>query len=51
MSPLDPRIGWTHEAQLTGLAPATTYHYRVRSRDANGALTVSRDGTFFTPEL
>ena len=49
-TPVDPRIGWTHEAQLTGLAPGTTYHYRVRSRDANGALAVSQDATFATPE-
>jgi hypothetical protein len=36
--------------QLTGLAPASTYHYRVRSRDINGALAVSPDQTFFTAE-
>ena len=49
-TPVDLRAGWTHEAQLTGLAPGTTYHYRVRSRDANGALAVSPDSTFFTAE-
>jgi hypothetical protein len=49
-TPVDPRVGWSHEAQLTGLAPGTTYHYRVRSRDANGALAVSQDATFATPE-
>jgi hypothetical protein len=49
-TPVDRRAGWTHEAQLTGLAPGTTYHYRIRSRDANGALTVSQDSTFATPE-
>ena len=27
-----------------------TYHYRVRSRDANGALAVSEDATFATAE-
>ena len=35
---------------VTGLQPATTYHYRVRSRDANGALAISQDATFATPE-
>jgi hypothetical protein len=49
-TPVDPRVGWFHEAQLTGLMPGTTYHYRVRSRDANGALAVSQDATFATPE-
>jgi hypothetical protein len=51
MTPLDPRAGRLHEAQLTGLADGLTYHYRVLSRDANGAVGVSQDGTFFTPEL
>jgi hypothetical protein len=49
-TPVDSRVGWSHELQLTGLAAGTTYHYRVRSRDANGALTVSPDATFATPE-
>jgi len=49
-TPVDPRIGWSHEAQLTGLAPGTAYHYRVRSRDANGAMAFSPDATFATPE-
>jgi len=48
-TPIDPRVGRAHEAEVTGLAPATTYHYRVKSRDANGATAVSADGTFFTP--
>jgi hypothetical protein len=49
-TPIDPRADWRHEAQLTGLAPGTTYHYRVRSRDGNGALAVSPDATFATAE-
>ena len=49
-TPIDPRVGWSHEAQLTGLAPGTMYHFRVRSRDANGALAVSQDATFATAE-
>jgi Bacterial Ig domain/Purple acid Phosphatase, N-terminal domain len=49
-TPIDARVGWTHEMELTGLLPGTTYHYRVRSRDANGALAVSQDAIFATPE-
>jgi hypothetical protein len=49
-TPTNSRLDWSHETQLTGLAPGMTYHYRVRSRDANGAAAVSADGTFFTPE-
>src|SRR5439155_15191237 len=49
-TPTNPRLDWSHETQLTGLASGMTYHYRVRSRDANGAAAVSADGTFFTPE-
>ncbi|HEV7666669.1 MAG TPA: fibronectin type III domain-containing protein [Chloroflexota bacterium] len=49
-TPLDARAAWIHQAQLTALVPGTTYHYRVKSRDANGALAVSPDGVFFTPE-
>jgi hypothetical protein len=49
-TPIDPRADWRHEAQLTGLAPGTTYHFRVRSRDANGVVAVSPDYTFATAE-
>ena len=49
-TPIDPRVGWTHEMQLTGLLPGTTYHYRVRSRDANGALATSQDSVFATAD-
>jgi hypothetical protein len=48
-TPLDNRADWRHDMQLTGLMPGTLYHYRVRSRDANGALAVSSDQVFFTP--
>ena len=37
-----------HDLELTSLASGAVYHFRVRSRDANGALTVSGDSTFFT---
>jgi hypothetical protein len=49
-TPLDSRLTWQHDAQLTGLSPGMTYHYRVRSRDANGVVAVSADSILFTPE-
>ena len=39
-----------HTAVLTGLSASTVYHYRVRSRDAAGNLTVSGDFTFPTAD-
>ena len=50
VTPIDSRPDWRHDMQLTGLAPGTVYHYRVRSRDGNGAVGVSTDQVFFTPE-
>jgi purple acid phosphatase-like protein/Big-like domain-containing protein len=47
-TPIDARPDWRHEMQLTGLTPGAAYHYRVRSRDAYGALAVSPDQVFFT---
>jgi len=44
---LDPALVTTHAQQLTGLAPSTTYHYRVRSQHSGG-LTISGDATFTT---
>ena len=38
----------SHSAQLSGLTAGTLYHYRVKSRDAAGNLSVSTDGTFTT---
>ena len=35
----------SHSAGISGLAASTTYHYRVKSRDAAGNLTVSGDLT------
>lgn len=37
-----------HSVPLTGLTPATTYHFRVRSRDAHGNFATSADSTFTT---
>jgi phosphodiesterase/alkaline phosphatase D-like protein len=39
-----------HSVKLSGLSASTTYHYRVRSRDAAGNLTASEDFTFKTSE-
>ncbi|MEW5979036.1 MAG: fibronectin type III domain-containing protein [Acidobacteriota bacterium] len=49
-SPLDSSLLTDHSATLTGLLPATTYHYRVRSRDEGGSSAVSSDATFTTPD-
>ncbi|MFL6214632.1 MAG: fibronectin type III domain-containing protein [Blastocatellia bacterium] len=38
----------THSATLSGLVANTTYHFRVRSRDAAGNLVMSGDQTFMT---
>jgi hypothetical protein len=40
----------SHSVLLSGLAPSSTYHYRVRSRDAAGNLGLSGDFTFTTLE-
>jgi hypothetical protein len=45
---LDSTMATSHSQALTGLLPDTTYHYRVRSKDATGNLVVSTDGTFAT---
>jgi hypothetical protein len=37
-----------HAQTLSGLAATTLYHYRVKSRDASGNVTVSADFTFTT---
>jgi hypothetical protein len=45
---VDSRLLTNHSMTLTGLTPATTYHYRVLSRDTNGNVFVSSDLTFST---
>lgn len=47
-TPVDQVADTQHDMQLTGLAPGSVYHYRVRSRDANGAAATSADGIFYT---
>jgi hypothetical protein len=37
-----------HEVLITGLNPATTYHFQVESEDEFGLSTVSGDNTFMT---
>jgi hypothetical protein len=44
----DAALVMDHRAALTGLAPATTYHYRVRSRNANGTHATHADRSFVT---
>jgi len=48
-TPLDTLRGVSHTFVLSGLQPATLYHYRVRSSDAAGNQAISADGTFTTP--
>jgi hypothetical protein len=38
----------SHSQALTGLSPSTLYHYRVKSKDAAGNLSVSGDSTLTT---
>jgi phosphodiesterase/alkaline phosphatase D-like protein len=38
-----------HRVALRGLEPGRTYHYRVSSRESDGAVVVSRDFVFTTP--
>ncbi|MGH7450916.1 MAG: fibronectin type III domain-containing protein, partial [bacterium] len=48
LTPLDFCRDTTHVFTLSGLAHNTTYHFRVRARDAAGKLAASRDTTFTT---
>src|SRR6185295_2507417 len=45
---LDVTLVTAHSQGLSGLVPATLYHYRVKSRDAAGNLAVSGDFTLTT---
>ena len=46
---LDGALVTSHSQSLSSLSPSTTYHYRVKSRDAAGNLATSGDFTFTTP--
>jgi hypothetical protein len=48
LTPLDFCRDTTHVVTLSGLTHNTTYHFRVRARDAAAKLAVSRDTTFTT---
>ena len=46
-----PELSFTYSAhvqQLGGLAPGTLYHYRVKSKDSAGHMSISSDFTFST---
>jgi hypothetical protein len=45
---LDTSLVVSHSQTLSGLAPATLYHYRVKARNGGGGQTVSGDFTFTT---
>ncbi|MGB9605043.1 MAG: fibronectin type III domain-containing protein, partial [Bryobacteraceae bacterium] len=47
-TPVDGSLSTSHQVTLSGLRPATTYHFRVKSRDAAGNLAVSADQVFTT---
>lgn len=47
-SPLDATPAFLHAVNLFNLQANTTYHYRVKSKDAAGNLAVSDDFTFTT---
>ncbi|WDT74630.1 MAG: fibronectin type III domain-containing protein [Candidatus Manganitrophus sp.] len=46
---LNTTLSTAHSQNLTGLTGATTYHYRVLSKDAAGNTATSGDNTFTTP--
>jgi glucose/arabinose dehydrogenase len=45
---LDSNLVTSHSVNLSGLTAATTYHYRVKSRDSAGNLAISGNFTFTT---
>src|SRR5438445_1032523 len=47
-TPLNSSLLTAHAVTLTGLLATTTYHYRVKSRDAAGNLATSADFTLTT---
>ncbi|PYS12164.1 MAG: hypothetical protein DMG15_15320 [Acidobacteria bacterium] len=51
MTTLDPALVTSHSVTVAGLTGSTTYHYRVRSKDASGNPATSPDSTFATPDI
>ncbi len=49
VTPLDPELVTNHMVEVSGLTPATTYHYRVRSTDGAGNESLSSDFIVTTP--
>ena len=49
MTALSAAMVTSHQISLTGLAPGSLYHYRVRSSSALGSVAVSDDFAFITP--
>jgi hypothetical protein len=47
-SPLNSTLVTSHAIALSGLSSSTLYHYRVKSRNSAGILTLSGDFTFTT---
>lgn len=47
-TPLNPGFSVLHQLPIGGLLPQTVYHYRVKSKDASGNLSVSGDQVFVT---
>ena len=47
-APLNAALQTSHTQTIGGLRPGTWYHFRVRSRDAAGNLSVSKDFRFKT---
>ena len=45
---LDQNLNTSHSITLTGLKPSTTYHFKVKSKDATGNEATSEDQTFTT---
>ncbi len=45
----DPTLNNSHTVIIKGLKPATSYHYRMVSKDKRGNKTESQDYTFVTP--
>src|SRR5437899_1337228 len=48
---LDLTLGTSHTVTVGGLTGSTTYHYRVKSKDASGNLGTSGDFTFTTSDI
>lgn len=47
-NPIDATFKTAHSLSIAGLAPSTLYHYRVKSKNSEGLLSVSPDYTFTT---